>query len=55
VAFIKQVPDESAVRVAFAAVELKAQFVAFPPLTIEYVTAPVPEPLNPVLNEGTAE
>jgi hypothetical protein len=38
-----------------AAEELKVQLEAFPPVAIEYVTAPVPEPVDPVLNEGTAE
>ena len=50
---MRQVPAEVAVNVASAAEELKVQ-VAVPPVTIEYVTAPVPEPVDPVLNEGSA-
>jgi hypothetical protein len=53
VAAIKQVPVEDAVRVAFEALDERAQLLALPPLTIEYVTDPVPEPPD-VLKVGIA-
>ena len=43
-AAIKQVPTEVAVRVALAAELERAHPCAVPPVTIAYVTAPLPEP-----------
>ena len=53
VAAIKQVPVEDAVKVAFEALEESAQLLALPPLAIENVTAPEPEPPD-VLKVGIA-
>jgi hypothetical protein len=53
VAAIKHVPAEEAVRVAVAE-ELDKVQVAVPPVTIAYVTAPLPEPEVLVVKLGLA-
>ena len=53
VAAIKQVPAVVAVSVAVEE-ELDKVQVAVPPVTTAYVTAPVPEPDDPVVKVGVA-